>query len=107
MPLTEDCCRKILAQLRNLVEHVSLKVQSNGQDIEITYDNLEKANAYVISPMALVLVGQSELWDKLQLHAYAAIRQRIDIQRKLPHLDRSQVGGYVKSLGKFPFHFLA
>jgi type II secretory pathway predicted ATPase ExeA len=49
-----------------------------------------------VSPMALILVGQSELWDKLQLHAYAAIRQRIDLQCKLPHLDRSQVGEYVK-----------
>ena len=32
------------------------------------------------SPMALILVGQSELWEKFQLQAYAAIRQRIDIQ---------------------------
>lgn len=31
------------------------------------------------SPMALILVGQNELWDRLQLHAYAAIRQRIDL----------------------------
>jgi type II secretory pathway predicted ATPase ExeA len=49
-----------------------------------------------VSPMALVLVGQSELWEKLQLHAYAAIRQRVDLQCRLPHLDRSQVGEYVK-----------
>lgn len=48
------------------------------------------------SPMALILVGQSELWDKLQLQSYAAIRQRIDLQCKLSHLDRSQVGEYVE-----------
>lgn len=48
------------------------------------------------SPMALILVGQSELWEKLHLHAYAAIRQRIDLQCKLPHLDRSRCGEYVK-----------
>ncbi|WP_347490052.1 AAA family ATPase [Desulfoscipio sp. XC116] len=47
------------------------------------------------SPMALILVGQSELWDKFQLQAYAAIRQRIDLQCKLPHLDRAQVGEYI------------
>ena len=47
------------------------------------------------SPMTLILVGQSELWDKLQLQAYAAIRQRIDLQCKLPHLDRAQVGEYI------------
>ncbi len=48
------------------------------------------------SPMALILVGQSELWDRLGLQTYAAIRQRIDIQCKLPYYDRSQVGEYAK-----------
>lgn len=48
------------------------------------------------SPMALILVGQSELWEKLGLQSYAAIRQRIDLQCKLPHYDRAQVGAYVK-----------
>ena len=33
-----------------------------------------------MSPMAVVLVGQTELWDnKLKLQRYAAIRQRIDM----------------------------
>lgn len=41
------------------------------------------------SPMALVLVGQSELWeDKLRLKRYDAVRQRIDINCVLPHFDR-------------------
>lgn len=48
------------------------------------------------SPMALILVGQNELWDRLQLQSYAAIRQRIDLQCKLPHYDRAQVGEYIK-----------
>lgn len=47
------------------------------------------------SPMALILVGQSELWDRLSLQAYAAIRQRIDLQCKLAHLDRAQVEAYI------------
>ena len=47
------------------------------------------------SPMALILVGQSELWDRLGLQAYAAIRQRIDLQCKLPHFDREQTGAYI------------
>lgn len=48
------------------------------------------------SPMALILVGQSELRDKFKLQAYAAIRQRIDLQCRLPHYDRSQVEEYIK-----------
>ncbi|MDL5041989.1 ExeA family protein [Heyndrickxia coagulans] len=37
------------------------------------------------SPMSLILVGQSELWDRLRLQSFTAIRQRIDIQFKLGH----------------------
>ena len=48
------------------------------------------------SPMALILVGQNELWGRLQLQSYAAIRQRIDLQCKLQPFDRAQVGEYVK-----------
>jgi general secretion pathway protein A len=48
------------------------------------------------SPMALILVGQSELWDMLQRQVFAAIRQRIDLQCKLPHYDRPQVGAYIQ-----------
>lgn len=47
------------------------------------------------SPMSLILVGQSELWEKLQLQTYAAIRQRIDIQCRLQYFDRAQVGEYM------------
>lgn len=47
------------------------------------------------SPMALILVGQSELWDRLRLQSYAAILQRIDIQFQLGHLDRAQVEEYI------------
>lgn len=49
------------------------------------------------SPMALVLSGQSELWDKLKLQRYAAVRQRIDINCVLHHLDRAETEAYVAS----------
>jgi type II secretory pathway predicted ATPase ExeA len=50
-----------------------------------------------ISPLSLILVGQSELWQKLTLQAYTAIRQRIDVQSVLNHYDRSQTGAYIRS----------
>ena len=50
-----------------------------------------------VSPMALVLVGQSELWDKLKLQRYAAVRQRIDISCILHHLDRAETEQYIMS----------
>lgn len=48
------------------------------------------------SPMALILVGQSELWDKLRLQSYTAIRQRIDLQCKLPHYEHAETIAYIK-----------
>lgn len=51
-----------------------------------------------MSPMAVVLVGQTELWDnKLKLQRYAAIRQRIDMYCILPHLDWSETEQYIAS----------
>jgi energy-coupling factor transporter ATP-binding protein EcfA2 len=41
--------QNILSQLRNFVEHISLKTYSGGKDIENTYDNIKLANAYVSS----------------------------------------------------------
>ena len=50
------------------------------------------------SPMALILVGQTELQtDKLRLQRYSAIRQRIDMSCALPHLDRSETEKYIGS----------
>ena len=51
-----------------------------------------------MSPLALVLVGQTELWDdRLKLQRYAAIRQRVDVYCTLPHLDRSESEQYIRS----------
>ena len=48
--------------------------------------------------MALVLVGQTELWDKkLRYKRYDAIRQRIDLYCVLPHLDRAETEQYIRS----------
>lgn len=48
------------------------------------------------SPMALILVGQKELWDqKLRFQNYTAIRQRIDMSIELDRLDRAGTGKYI------------
>ena len=49
------------------------------------------------SPMALILCGQVELWDKLRLQSYAAIRQRIDVKCAVCHLDRAKTSEYISS----------
>jgi len=49
------------------------------------------------SPMALVLVGQNELWDKLRMQLYAAIRGRIDIKCELAAMDMAELDGYMQA----------
>ena len=49
------------------------------------------------SQIALILSGQSELWEKLALKNYEAIRQRIDVKCRINKLDRSQTAGYIKT----------
>ena len=50
------------------------------------------------SPLALILVGQTELrTEKLRLQRYAAIRQRIDMNCILPHLDRAETEKYIEA----------
>jgi len=49
------------------------------------------------SPMALILSGQTELWDKLKLQSYAAICQRIDIKCVVGRLDRAKCSEYIST----------
>ncbi|MBQ9606634.1 MAG: ExeA family protein [Lachnospiraceae bacterium] len=49
------------------------------------------------SPLSLVLVGQTELWEKLKLQRYTAITQRIDINIVLKPMDRSETGQYIRA----------
>jgi len=49
------------------------------------------------SPMALILSGQTELWEKLKLKSFAAIRQRIDIQCVVGRLDRAKTYEYISA----------
>ena len=50
-----------------------------------------------LSPMTLILTGQAELWEKLKLQSYAAIRQRIDLVCRITPLDRAQTESYLKN----------
>ena len=54
------------------------------------------------SPMALVLCGQTELWEsKFRLQRYTAIRQRIDMYCTLHPLNRAECEEYIDSHMKY------
>ncbi|MDR1111651.1 MAG: AAA family ATPase [Deltaproteobacteria bacterium] len=48
-----------------------------------------------LSPLALILSGQSELLDRLGMKNAAAIRQRVDIRCTLANLDLAETGEYI------------
>lgn len=48
-----------------------------------------------MSPLALILAGQSELWNRLELKSFTAIRQRIDIRCRLSPFDRAETGSFI------------
>jgi general secretion pathway protein A len=49
-----------------------------------------------VNPMALILSGQSEPWDRLKQQRFAAIRQRIDMVCRMLPFDRVKTEGYLK-----------
>ncbi len=60
---------------------------------ELRYVRNEAMDSH--SLVAVVLVGQPDLRDRLRLHAYTAIRQRITIQCQLIPWDRAEVEAYI------------
>jgi type II secretory pathway predicted ATPase ExeA len=49
------------------------------------------------NPMALILCGQTELWDKLHTQAYRAIWERVEIHAILQPYDLSQTKAYIQT----------
>lgn len=47
------------------------------------------------NPLALLLVGQTEIWDKLRRQVYTAVLQRLDIRCHLTHLDEAETKAYI------------
>ena len=47
------------------------------------------------NPLALILVGQTELWNKLKTQAYRAVMHRVDIKCFLQPYDLSQTKAYI------------
>ena len=47
------------------------------------------------SPLSLILVGQTEIWDKLRKQVYSAVLQRLDIRCHLPYLDEAETKSYI------------
>ncbi len=47
------------------------------------------------SPLGLILVGQTEIWDKLRKQVYQAVLQRLDLRCHLIHLDEATTKSYI------------
>ena len=49
------------------------------------------------NPIALILSGQTELWDKLRLSAYRAILERVDVECFLTPMDFAETKQYIET----------
>ena len=58
---------------------------------------LLNSNMDAENPLALVLSGQTELGDKLNMRASAAIKQRVDLFCRLPPFDRAETAAYLQA----------
>jgi len=47
------------------------------------------------SPLTLILVGQTEIWEKLRKQAYLAVVQRLDLRCHLAYLDEANTKAYI------------
>lgn len=56
------------------------------------------------NPLALIISGQTELWDKLQRQAYRAIMHRIDVRCILAPFEFSQTKNYIEQQIVFSGH---
>ena len=56
------------------------------------------------NPLALILSGQQELWDKLKKQAYRAIRNRVDIQYFLHPYEYARMKNYIDSQMAYAGH---
>ena len=95
---------------RQLHEQLSIKQAVDGistvcvvdESHLLSYEMLEEIRFLLnmkfdsVSPISLILAGQPELWNKLQMQKCTAIRQRIDIQCRLNHYDAARTGDYVR-----------
>lgn len=103
--------QNILSQLRNFLEHIALKAFSNGQNIENTYENIEKANAYVksrsdlkflnkfhkfLQPVASHYTLDEENSERLMLKYYEYLLKIKSYLKKTHNLD------VLENIDKFP-----
>ena len=77
----------------DIVDEAHLLVKETFEEIRFVL-NTEMDS---FNPMALVLVAQNELWDKLKAPLYAAIRGRIDIKCELAGMDGAELDAYIQT----------
>ncbi len=53
------------------------------------------------NPLALILSGQSELWNRLKTQSYRAIRDRLDVECFMEMYDLSRTQSYISSQLKY------
>jgi type II secretory pathway predicted ATPase ExeA len=97
-----ECKRKMMSQIRHLLdESNTITVVIIDEAHILSHEMLEETRFLLNNkmdsqnPMALVVVGQSELRQTLSKQVYEPITQRIDFRFKLELFDRAQTTEYI------------
>lgn len=104
--------QNILSQLRNLLEAINMYFFANNEDIEYTYENIEKANAYIKANARLRLL--SKFHHLLQISASHYTLEQDCSERlmlkyyeyliNIKHLMKSYGIDILNNLNKFPIN---
>mgnify|MGYP002711000827 FL=1 len=103
-----NCKRLFLNQLRMIRDTQHKKVIAVADECHLWSYNVLEELRFLLNedfdsknPLTLILVGQGELWDKLNMNRCRAIRQRVDLNICVCNLDKSEIEGYIKAHLKY------
>ena len=102
-----DAKRQLVSEIRRLASEHKLpviiidEVHLCGMEMLTEIRFLLNFDMDSQSPMALILVGQSEVRDTLKKQVYEAIAQRIDLRCHIPPLDCLQTAEYIAAHLKY------
>ena len=103
-----NCKRLFLNQLKMIRDTQHKKVIAVADECHLWSNDVLEELRFLLNedfdsknPLTLILVGQNELWEKLNMIRCRAIRQRVDLNIYVCNLDKTEIEGYIKAHLKY------
>lgn len=99
-----ECKRKMMSHMHHMLDDSNITSVVIIDEAHLLSGEMLEETRFLLNnrmdsqnPMALVVVGQSELRQKLSKQVYEPITQRVDFRFKLEQFDRAQTCEYISS----------